>query len=293
MLCINADTHTQSRATLTKKIDAINAEIIRHNNKQEELSRELRRLTLQLSQERRKLINDMRVFNKALLRSVRLAHYSTPWLVWQYPQQAGVLRYGQRELQAKIIEQEQKLDKVITLQNTVVQKQANAEKTGQKLALEREKLLKTLNIKSKTLAKRLKKTVKPAPKANIKVTRKGKLYHTPIKGHIFQKYNARDDAGIVSKGITLTGRGQGAIKAAAAGKILYSGDFRAYGGLIILGTPSGVQFIYGGVGQAKYKVGQQVKTGQVIAHLPNDAAPRLYFEMRKNNKEANPTAYVK
>lgn len=293
---ISLNANAQSKAQLTQKIDALNAQIGVHNQEKKKLETELIVLTRQLKTERQKLTNDIRAFNQRMLRSARLAHYATPWISWQYPQQAGVLKFSQKQLQRDISAQEKKLDSVITLQNTLTQKQASLVRTGKKLTSEREKLLKTLNIRSKKLATRLKKTVRQKPvqaKQTQKIVRKGKEYSTPIRGHIFQAYNAKDDSGIVSKGITLTGRNQGAIKAAAAGKILYSGDFRTYGGLIILGTPAGVQFIYGGIGKAKQEVGSQVKAGDIIAHLPSGAAPRLYFEMRKNNKEANPKAYIK
>lgn len=110
----------------------------------------------------------------------------------------------------------------------------------------------------------------------------------PARGKIIKPYNAQ---GVGLKGIDLSGRLGTPIKAAAAGKIVYSGrGLRGYGQLIIIKHNDTYLSAYGHNDRLLVKEGQIVDKGQVIAEMGRTDAEqvKLHFEIRKNGKPINP-----
>lgn len=114
----------------------------------------------------------------------------------------------------------------------------------------------------------------------------------PIKGKLIKTFNKRlNDA----KGIDIAGRVGNKIKAAASGKVVYSGNgLISYGNLIIIKHNDSYLSAYAHNRKLLVKEGQSVNTGQVIAELGQTGAenPRLHFEIRKNGKPVNPIRYL-
>lgn len=103
----------------------------------------------------------------------------------------------------------------------------------------------------------------------------------PIKGKLIKGFNKRlNDA----KGIDIAGREGKGIKAAASGKVVYSGNgLIGYGNLVIIKHNQLYLSAYAHNRKLLVKEGQQVKVGQVIAELGKTGVdkPRLHFEIRK------------
>lgn len=114
----------------------------------------------------------------------------------------------------------------------------------------------------------------------------------PIKGKIIKSFNRRlNDA----KGIDIAGVVGKSIKAAASGKVVYSGNgLISYGNLIIIKHNQHYLSAYAHNRKLLVKEGQKVKVGQIIAELGKTGAknPRLHFEIRKNGKPVNPVRYL-
>ena len=114
----------------------------------------------------------------------------------------------------------------------------------------------------------------------------------PIKGKLIKSFNKRlNDA----KGIDIAGKAGKSIKAAASGKVVYSGNgLISYGNLIIIKHNDLYLSAYAHNRKLLVKEGQNVKVGQVIAELGQTGAdnPRLHFEIRKNGKPVNPVRYL-
>ncbi len=110
------------------------------------------------------------------------------------------------------------------------------------------------------------------------------------RGTLEQKF---DDAG--SKGIAVAGQMGDDVKAAAAGRVLFTGDnVSAYGKLIIISHGPGAVTVYGHNSELLVKKGDQVTPGQVIAKMGNSASStvNLLFEVRHNDKPVDPLKYL-
>ncbi len=115
------------------------------------------------------------------------------------------------------------------------------------------------------------------------------FWHWPAVGRVsggFSKYN---------KGINIAGFAGAPIYAAAAGKVVYSGNgLRGYGNLLIIKHNSTFLTAYAHNQKNLVKEGQWVKMGQIIAEMGNTGASRvmLHFEIRRGGDPVNPLIYL-
>ena len=89
-------------------------------------------------------------------------------------------------------------------------------------------------------------------------------------------------------------RGQ-AVRAAAGGRVVYSGGgLIGYGQLIIIKHNDTYLSAYGHNASLLVREGQAIKKGQRIATMGEGPgqAPRLHFEIRRNGKPVNPRQYL-
>lgn len=110
----------------------------------------------------------------------------------------------------------------------------------------------------------------------------------PVHGKIIKHYQSQ---GVGLKGIDLSGRLGTPIKAAASGKVVYSGHgLRGYGQLIIIKHNDIYLSAYGHNNRLLVNEGQAVSKGQVIAEMGRSDAEqvKLHFEIRKNGRPINP-----
>jgi len=92
-------------------------------------------------------------------------------------------------------------------------------------------------------------------------------------------------------GILLSGRLGQDIRAAASGRVVYSGSgIRAYGNLIIIKHGENLLSEYAHTRESLVHDGQEVMLGQVIARMGEGAPqkPVLYFEIRRSGKPVDP-----
>ncbi len=114
----------------------------------------------------------------------------------------------------------------------------------------------------------------------------------PVRGSLLENYHAKrpGKAGIAIAGV----RGE-AVRAAAAGKVVYSGDgLKGYGNLIIIMHNEKYLSAYGLNETLLVHEGDFVDSGQEIATLggKNSLQGELYFEIRIDGKPANPMRYL-
>ena len=87
------------------------------------------------------------------------------------------------------------------------------------------------------------------------------------------------------------------IKAAGAGKVIYSGNaIRGYGNLIILRHPEEYVTIYAHNDVNLVKEGTEVERGQTIGKVGrtgNASGPHLHFEVRKKNNAVDPLPFLR
>jgi lipoprotein NlpD len=100
---------------------------------------------------------------------------------------------------------------------------------------------------------------------------------------------------VPSGGILLSGRLGQDVRAAAAGRIVYSGTgIRGYGNLIIIKHGENLLSAYAHNRESLVHEGQEVALGQVIGHMGEGAPgkPVLYFEIRRSGKPIDPLPFL-
>ncbi len=99
--------------------------------------------------------------------------------------------------------------------------------------------------------------------------------------------NHRKGTGSHSQGVFISGNEGEAVKAAAAGTVMYAGNgLRGYGNMVIVSHDANFISVYAHNKSLNVKEGQSVKQGQTIAAMGNTdtTATQLYFELRYNGK---------
>ena len=85
------------------------------------------------------------------------------------------------------------------------------------------------------------------------------------------------------------------IKAAASGKVIWSGYKGSYGNLVKIDSGKGVVAYYGHCSKLYVSAGEQVKAGDVIATVGstgNSTGNHLHFEIQLNGQCVNPQKYL-
>ena len=85
------------------------------------------------------------------------------------------------------------------------------------------------------------------------------------------------------------------VRAARAGRVLYSDHLRGYGNLIIVAHDDGYATVYAHNRENRTHAGAAVRQGEVIAlvgQTGKTSGPNLHFEVRKDNIARNPLFYL-
>lgn len=119
----------------------------------------------------------------------------------------------------------------------------------------------------------------------------------PVEGVITSRYGAYDTSlrNHAHSGLDIGAPNGTDIKAAADGKVTYSGVMGGYGNLIIIDHGNNIQTYYGHCSKLYAKVGDKVEAGDVIAAVGstgNSSGNHLHFEIRKNGSTINPQKYT-
>ncbi len=118
-------------------------------------------------------------------------------------------------------------------------------------------------------------------------------WQRPAQGKVVKRFDRRrNDA----KGIHIAGKKGSAVVAAAAGKVVYSGNgLISYGNLIIIKHNRTFLSAYAYNRKLLVEEGDRVKAGQRIAEMGNkdkQSGMLLHFEIRKNGKPVDPLKYL-
>jgi murein DD-endopeptidase MepM/ murein hydrolase activator NlpD len=85
------------------------------------------------------------------------------------------------------------------------------------------------------------------------------------------------------------------VKASAAGKVVYAGQYYTYGKFIVIDHGRGYETAYGHLYRMDVKVGQNIAKGDIIGQVGStgrSTAPHLHYEVRINGVAVNPMDYV-
>lgn len=120
----------------------------------------------------------------------------------------------------------------------------------------------------------------------------------PVSGVISSRYGLRwrDN----HKGLDIAAPKGTAIKAAAGGTVIFSGNgaghgYSGYGNVVVVQSTSSLVILYGHCSEVNCRTGEQVAQGQIIAKVGStgiSTGNHLHFEIRYNGTAINPQKYV-
>jgi len=130
-------------------------------------------------------------------------------------------------------------------------------------------------------------TTKPAPHYPDKV-----IWRWPVRGKVIQTFSDKQPG---RKGIDISAARGTLIKAAASGRIVYTGaGLTSYGKLIIIKHNEQFLSAYAHNQKLLVKEGQDIAAGTAIAEMGDSGTDRvkLHFEVRRKGKPVNPLRYL-
>ncbi len=117
----------------------------------------------------------------------------------------------------------------------------------------------------------------------------------PAQGRRVISFNEKMQSGGVSKGMVVETRHSAQITAPCDGWVLYAGEFRSYGQLLIINGGSGYHVVLAGLSHIDVQLGQFVLAGEPVGTMSSaprgkaqDNAPVLYVEFRKEGRPVDP-----
>jgi len=186
----------------------------------------------------------------------------------------------------------------------LIQQKSDLLKTteGKRAAAEEE--IKTLNENAKALqalikklaaANKKKKKTQPVIKA-VSPQHKNNL-PWPVEGKVIVNFgkskNTDLDTYVISNGIKIKAADNSQVRSVDGGTVIFAGDFRSYGKVVIVDHDDSTFSVYGQLGQILVTENQTVLRGSVIARLGAGDDSVLYFEIRQDNIPDNPVLWLK
>jgi septal ring factor EnvC (AmiA/AmiB activator) len=123
----------------------------------------------------------------------------------------------------------------------------------------------------------------------------------PVQGRRVLAFGDKTQYGGQSKGLVLETRHSAQVTSPCDGWIVFAGEFRTFGQLLIINAGDGYHILLAGLSQIDVQLGQFVLTGEPVGLMttaPKAAkasaqgnAPVLYIEFRKDNKPIDPESW--
>lgn len=119
----------------------------------------------------------------------------------------------------------------------------------------------------------------------------------PVAGELMNRFGApREGGGLSWRGLFIRAAQGSAVKAIAAGQVVFADWLRGFGNLVIVDHGEGYMSLYSNNESLYKQVGDRVQPGDAIASVGNSGGQSdtgLYFEMRHQSRPVNPLLWVK
>ncbi len=119
----------------------------------------------------------------------------------------------------------------------------------------------------------------------------------PVRGELAGRFGSpRSDGGMTWKGLFLAARAGEAVKAVAAGRVVYADWLRGFGNMLIVDHGDGYMSLYGYNETLLKRVGDVIGGGDTVATVGNSGGSGdsgLYFELRHQGKPFDPLSWVR
>lgn len=173
--------------------------------------------------------------------------------------------------------------------------------SGKLVAAEQE--IKALNDSAKAMQDLINKIISSNKQKHVHVIDKSiqakrkKSLPWPLSGKIIVNFgksrHPKLDTYVISNGIKIKTTNFNKVKSIGSGRVVFVGNFRSYGKVVIIDHKSSLFSIYGLLENIYVKEDQKVSKGDVLASLGSGKDNVLYFEIRKNNVPENPILWLK
>lgn len=124
-------------------------------------------------------------------------------------------------------------------------------------------------------------------------SRKGKLPF-PAMGTVVARYGENNENGMTQRGIEVATRPSAQVVAPYEGQVVFVGEFRGYGQLLIIEHSEGYHSLLAGMARIDSEMGQWVLVGEPVGIMEpaRDAEPILYVELRRDGQPINPLPWL-
>ena len=100
--------------------------------------------------------------------------------------------------------------------------------------------------------------------------RTGPRYRLPVEGRLVTGMGEISTGGVHARGLTFAARPNGPVVAPASGHILYAGQFRGYGNIVIIDHGSGWTSVITNIGPMQVRAGDDVGAGALLGRAAGD-----------------------
>jgi septal ring factor EnvC (AmiA/AmiB activator) len=116
----------------------------------------------------------------------------------------------------------------------------------------------------------------------------------PVRGEIVIGYGGVTSAGEASRGIYLETRPGAQVVVPYDGQVVYAGEFRGYGLILIVEHSDGYHSLLAGLGRVDARVGQWVLAGEPAGAMATgtEKDPELYVELRRAGQPIDPAPWL-
>jgi septal ring factor EnvC (AmiA/AmiB activator) len=109
-------------------------------------------------------------------------------------------------------------------------------------------------------------------------------FRLPVAGSLVTGLGEISEAGVRSRGLTLSTWAGAQVIAPAAGRVVYAGRFRGYGNIVILDHGDGWSSLVAGLDTMRVRVGDAPVQGTPLGSAPKGEAPRITIELRRKGQ---------
>ena len=130
------------------------------------------------------------------------------------------------------------------------------------------------------------------PRPIIAPEARAPAYRLPVGGQLVTGFGEVSDNGVRSRGLTFAVGNRAPVVAPAAGRVILSRPFRAYGTIVIIDHGRGWNSLVTGIDQALVKRGAYVAAGEPVGRAPVDGEPLVTVELRRQGRPVDMTALI-
>jgi murein DD-endopeptidase MepM/ murein hydrolase activator NlpD len=133
----------------------------------------------------------------------------------------------------------------------------------------------------------------PERRRVVQVGRPGGALEWPVRGVLYARFGRKGKE--PHDGVDLAAPAGTSVKTAGPGSVLFAGEQRAYGLIVIVEHDDELITLYAHNRDLRVKTGQKVRSGQVVATVGDSgrtSGPHLHFEVRKGGVPVDPLDFL-